>query len=197
VAAASRAPRVLKDATLPADILAGAPGQPNAFDAPSASAASVNRRPGWRPTSSRTRRSRARSTCSPSDPSIRRSVLHGEQLRARHAYLALGAPVGEHADWTARAALTQGDLASWIVAGEYTTRAPAQHRYDVGLSYSTQRYEGGNSRLAGRHRRQPQRRRDLRIRHVFDLTGPHPHLWRRYARYDYLESRSLISRAWR
>jgi len=34
------------------------------------------------------------------------------------AYLALGAPVGDHADWTARAALTQGDIASWIVAGE-------------------------------------------------------------------------------
>ena len=60
------------------------------------------------------------------------------------AYLALGAPVGEHADWTVRAALTQGDIASWIVAGEYTTRAPARHRYDIGLSYSTQRYEGGN-----------------------------------------------------
>src|SRR2546429_2450956 len=60
------------------------------------------------------------------------------------AYLALGAPVGEHADWTAHAALTQGDIASWIVAGEYTTRAPARHRYDVGGSYSTQRYDGGN-----------------------------------------------------
>ena len=60
------------------------------------------------------------------------------------AYLALGAPVGEHADWTVRAALTQGDIASWIVAGEYTTRAPARHRYDIGLSYSTQRYDGGN-----------------------------------------------------
>ena len=60
------------------------------------------------------------------------------------AYLALGAPVGAHADWTARAALTQGDIASWIVAGEYMTRAPARHRYDVGLAYSTQRYEGGN-----------------------------------------------------
>jgi hypothetical protein len=59
-------------------------------------------------------------------------------------YLSLGAPVGEHADWTARAAITQGDLASWMVAGEYTTRAPARHRYDIGLSYSTQRYDGGN-----------------------------------------------------
>ena len=47
-------------------------------------------------------------------------------------------------DWTVRAALTQGDIASWIVAGDYVTRAPARHRYDIGLSYSTQRYDGGN-----------------------------------------------------
>src|SRR5206468_6738678 len=39
------------------------------------------------------------------------------------AYLALGAPAGSSADWTARAALTQGDIASWIVAGEYATHA--------------------------------------------------------------------------
>src|SRR5262249_50806698 len=60
------------------------------------------------------------------------------------AYLALGAPVGDRADWTVRAALTQGDIQSWIVAGEYTTRAPARHRYDLGWAYSTQRYDGGN-----------------------------------------------------
>ena len=70
-------------------------------------------------------------------------------------------------------ALTQGDIASWIVAGEYTTRAPARHRYDVGLSYSTQRYDGGNfAALARRHRRQPQRRRALRVRHLRDLADP-------------------------
>ena len=95
------------------------------------------------------------------------------------AYLALGAPVGGHADWTARAALTQGDIASWIVAGEYTTRAPARHRYDIGLSYSTQRYEGGNfAALRERHRRQPERRRALCVRHVFDHAGPHADLRR-------------------
>ncbi len=57
-----------------------------------------------------------------------------DNLSRSIAYMALGAPVGEHADWTVRAALTQGDIASWIVAGEYTTRAPARHRYDIGLS---------------------------------------------------------------
>ena len=56
----------------------------------------------------------------------------------------LGAPVGDHADWTVRGAVTQGDIASWVVFGDYVTRAPARHRYDVGLSYSTQRYDGAN-----------------------------------------------------
>ena len=110
------------------------------------------------------------------------------------AYLALGAPVGEHADWTVRAALTQGDLASWIVAGEYTTRAPARHRYDIGLSYSTQRYEGGNfaalqsvsdgSRNAG-------------ALYGFDTFSITPRVTltygARYARYDYLDGQSLLS----
>ena len=102
--------------------------------------------------------------------------------------------MGEHADWTVRAALTQGDLASWIVAGEYTTRAPARHRYDIGLSYSTQRYEGGNfaalqsvtdgSRNAG-------------ALYGFDTFSITPRVTLtyggRYARYDYLDGQSLLS----
>ena len=58
--------------------------------------------------------------------------------------MSLAAPVGEQADWSVRGALTQGDISSWFMAGAYTTRAPARHRYDLGLSYSTQRYDGGN-----------------------------------------------------
>ena len=60
------------------------------------------------------------------------------------ANILLGAPVGDRADWTVRGALTQGDIASWVVFGDYVTRAQARHRYDIGLSYSTQRYDGGN-----------------------------------------------------
>ena len=47
------------------------------------------------------------------------------------AYVSVGAPV-DHADWTVRGAMTQGDIASWIVAGEYVTRVPARHRFDLG-----------------------------------------------------------------
>jgi hypothetical protein len=110
------------------------------------------------------------------------------------AYLALGAPVGEHADWTVRAALTQGDIASWIVAGEYTTRAPARHRYDIGLSYSTQRYEGGNFAAL---RNVTDGSRNAGALYGFDTFSISPILTLtyggRYARYDYLESGSLIS----
>jgi len=110
------------------------------------------------------------------------------------AYLTVGAAAGSSADWTARAALTQGDIASWIVAGEYATHAPSRHRYDVGLSYSTQRYDGGNfaalrgvtdgSRNAGE---------------IFgtDTFAIAPRITltygARYAHYDYLEGRNLLS----
>src|SRR6185503_9126331 len=110
------------------------------------------------------------------------------------AYLALGAPVGTHADWTMRAALTQGDLASWIVAGEYTTRAPARHRYDLGLSYSTQRYEGGNFAAL---RNVTDGSRNAGSLYAFDTFAITPLLTLsyggRYSRYDYLEGRSLLS----
>jgi outer membrane receptor protein involved in Fe transport len=110
------------------------------------------------------------------------------------AYMALGAPVGDRADWTVRAALTQGDLASWIVAGEYTTRAPARHRLDLGWSYSTQRYDGGNvAALSG----VTDGSRNAGAVFGFDTFSITPDLTLtyggRYARYDYLDSRSLMS----
>src|SRR2546428_12493675 len=110
------------------------------------------------------------------------------------AYLALGAPVGEHADWTARAALTQGDIASWIVAGEYTTRAPARHRYDLGWSYSMQRYDGGNIAAL---RSVTDGSRNAGVLYGFDTYSITPMLavtyGGRYARYDYLDDRGLLS----
>ena len=110
------------------------------------------------------------------------------------AYLALGAPVGEHADWTVRAALTQGDIASWIVAGEYTTRAPARHAYDIGLSYSTQRYDGGNFATL---RDVTDGSRNAGAIYAFDTFSISPILTLtyggRYAHYDYIDGGNLIS----
>jgi hypothetical protein len=110
------------------------------------------------------------------------------------AYFALGAPAGAHADWTARAALTQGDIESWIVAGEYKTRAAARHRYDIGLAYSTQRYEGGNFAAL---RDVTDGSRNAGSLYAFDTFAVTPVLTlsygSRYSRYDYLEGRSLVS----
>ena len=41
------------------------------------------------------------------------------------AYLSLAAPTAG-GEWTMRGAMTQGDLASWILAGSYRARAPAR-----------------------------------------------------------------------
>jgi TonB-dependent receptor-like protein/carboxypeptidase family protein len=109
-------------------------------------------------------------------------------------FMSLGAPVGEHADWTARAALTQGDLSSWMVAGEYTTRAGARHRYDIGLSYSTQRYDGGNVATL---RDVTDGSRNAGEIYAFDTFAVSPAVaityGTRYARYDYLDRASLLS----
>jgi hypothetical protein len=58
------------------------------------------------------------------------------------AYLALGADTTGGA-WTMRAAMSEGELSSWIVAGAFKSR-PAPRSYDFGVSYSTQEYQGRN-----------------------------------------------------
>jgi Carboxypeptidase regulatory-like domain len=110
------------------------------------------------------------------------------------AYVRVGAPVGDRGDWTVRGALTQTDMSSWIVAGSYATRAPARHRYDVGMSYSTQRYDDGSpvsrngfadlARSAG-------------TVFGFDSFSLSPAVTltygTSYSRYDYLDDRDLLS----
>lgn len=51
--------------------------------------------------------------------------------------------------WSMQGAMTQGDLSSWIVAGSYKSIESANHAYELGLSYSTQRYDGGNAVALG------------------------------------------------
>lgn len=70
-------------------------------------------------------------------------LFSGDMLPRGVAYLAIGSPT--HAgDWSLRAAMSQGDLSSWIVAGSFVSRREGVHSYDLGLSYSTQEYQGGN-----------------------------------------------------
>ena len=73
-----------------------------------------------------------------------------EVCRAEHddpldRHRRLGEPdVRSRGDWAVQGAMNQGDVASWMVSGNYLTRAPARHVLDAGMSYSLQRYDGSN-----------------------------------------------------
>jgi hypothetical protein len=70
-------------------------------------------------------------------------LFTGDRAPRGVAYFAIGAPAGL-GDWTMRAALTQGDVSSWIVAGSYAARRTYTHAFDLGMSYGAQQYRGGN-----------------------------------------------------
>jgi hypothetical protein len=111
------------------------------------------------------------------------------------AYVRVGAPVGSDGNWTARGAVNQADISSWIVAGSYTTRSSAaRHQYDVGLSYSTQRYDGGNLLTL---RDVSENSRNVGTVYAYDTFKLAPMVavafGAAYGRYDYLRDRSLLS----
>jgi hypothetical protein len=110
------------------------------------------------------------------------------------AYMSVGAAVGDRADWAVRAALTQGDIASWIVAGSYASRGAPTHQHNIGVAYSTQRYEGGNPAALTSVK---DGSRNAGSVYGFDTWTITPAIaltyGGRYARYDYLNSRSLFS----
>ncbi len=109
------------------------------------------------------------------------------------AYLAIAAP-GTSGDWTMRGSMTQGELASWILAGSYVRHQPATHAYEAGVSYSMQRYIGGNGEALAAMR---DGSRNVGAMYAMDNWRVTPTLQigygAKYARYDYLEDRGLIS----
>ncbi len=70
-------------------------------------------------------------------------LFAGDGLPRGIAYLALGSPTPA-GEWQVRAAMSDGDLASWTVAGSFASKIGPAHAYTLGLSYSTQGYQGGN-----------------------------------------------------
>ena len=117
-------------------------------------------------------------------------MFGGEGLPRGIAYLSLAAPTGA-GDWAVRGAMSEGDLASWIVAGSFTSRGGAAHSYNVGLSYSMQEYQGGNpSALAAIS----EGSRNAGEIFAFDRWAMTPWLsvdyGTRYARYGYLETQN-------
>jgi TonB dependent receptor-like, beta-barrel/Carboxypeptidase regulatory-like domain len=123
-----------------------------------------------------------------------RQLFTPDNLSRGIAYVRLGAPVGSQADWSIRGALNQSDLSSWILAGSYASRAQARHHYEIGMSYSTQRYDGGNP-LALRDVTDGSR--NAGALYAVDTFTIAPAVTAsygmRYARYDYLDSRGLLS----
>ena len=96
--------------------------------------------------------------------------------------------------WSMQGAMTQGDLSSWIVAGSYKSIESTSHAYELGLSYSTQRYDGGNAAALGAIRDSA---RNVGSVYGFDEWTVSPLLvlgyGAGYARYDYLADGGLWS----
>ena len=121
------------------------------------------------------------------------ALLSSPMLPRGVAYLALATPA-TGGDWSIRAAMSEGDLSSWIVAGAFASRPGSRHTYDFGLSYSTQEYLGGNpAALAA----VTEGSRNVGELYAFDK-------WKitravtvdyggRYAHYDYLEDPGVFS----
>jgi hypothetical protein len=110
------------------------------------------------------------------------------------AFFSLGAPVGSHGNWSVRAAMNQTDLSSWTLAGNYAVNADVPHRYQFGMSYSLQRYEGRNAvALVALS----DTARNVGSVFVIDEWRVSPHFTlgygASYAHYDYLLGPSLFS----
>jgi hypothetical protein len=111
------------------------------------------------------------------------------------AYLSIGAPVA-NGRWDVRASMSQSDVAAWIVAGSFHTRIATAHDSAFGVSYSTQQYQNPELRPVGLGRAADDSHAVGEI-----YGGDHwtlsPSLAldysARYAHYDYLHQRSLIS----
>jgi hypothetical protein len=90
--------------------------------------------------------------------------------------------------------MSQGDLSSWIVAGSFLSRRDSLHSYDIGLSYSTQEYQGGNPLALAAV---TDGSRNVGEVYAVDRWTPGPGVsfeyGGRYARYDYLEKPGLFS----
>ena len=120
-------------------------------------------------------------------------LFAGETVPRGVAYLSLGLPTAG-GDWTMRAAMSEGDLSSWNVAGAYVSKPGAAHGLNFGLTYSRQDYAGGNPAALTAV---ADSSRNVGEVYAFDKWAVSPHLTleygTRYAHYDYLQRSDLLS----
>ncbi len=121
-------------------------------------------------------------------------LFSSDMLSRNVAYMSVGAPAGGSADWAVRGALSQADISAWVIAGTYSSHGPSRHHYDMGLSYATQRYDGGNPAAL---RDVTDGSRNAGAMYGFDTWTVSPEIavtyGARYARYDYLQDKGLLS----
>ena len=110
------------------------------------------------------------------------------------AFLELNTPTSSNGEWSVQGAMTQGDVSSWILAGSYRSEVSTNHAMDIGMSYSTQRYEGGNPVAL------PALQADSRTVsavHAFDSWTVSPSVSLDYgigvANHDYVQGAALLS----
>jgi hypothetical protein len=108
------------------------------------------------------------------------------------AYVSLVAPFS-NGDWAIRGSMTEGDIASWILAGSFTRHQSRSNTYQVGMSYATQRYQGGNAEALAAMRDGSRNVGEISADDSW-VIAPRLTLATggRYASYDYLANRSLI-----
>jgi len=120
-------------------------------------------------------------------------LFGGSALPRGVAYLSIGAPTTA-GDWSLRAAMSEGDLSSWIVSGAFVSRPAAAHSYNLGLTYSTQEYRGGNPLALAAVTDGSRNVGELYALDRWTLSpGVTVEYGARYARYDYLGERGLLS----
>jgi hypothetical protein len=109
------------------------------------------------------------------------------------AYVSLLAP-GADGEWNVRGAVTQGDIASWVISGSYTRQAGEPHRYQAGVSYSTQQYQGGNPEALAAMRDGSRTVGELYASDVWTVAPQFTvAVGGRYATYEYLDDPTLLS----
>lgn len=122
-------------------------------------------------------------------------ALSSPEMPAGIAYFTVGAPVSDRSTWAVEAAVTQGDVSSWFVAGSYATIIAESHGIDVNSSYTRQRYHGANPAALAVFREDTSRnaggvqvydRWTLSSRVLLTYGG-------RYDHYDYLANPGLFS----
>ena len=89
--------------------------------------------------------------------------------------------------------MNSGDVTSWTMAGDYVTRAPARASHRAGMTYSLQRYQGGNfaalQAVPDGHRKVASLSAATIRLHAAMAVG----YGARYEHYDYLDGYGLVS----